>query len=60
VKKYLIVILLLCSYASFSQNNSYENAWKALSENKRAAAEKFLEQAMQDPAAAQGTVRKTK
>ncbi len=49
MKQYLVAILMVCSYTSFSQTNSYESAWKSLNENKRADAEKFLQQAMGNP-----------
>jgi len=49
MKKCLVAILLVYSCSTFSQTNSYENAWTSLNENKRADAEKYLEQAMQDP-----------
>lgn len=52
MKKYLIAALLLCNLASFSQTNAYEKAWNLLNENKRAEAEKFLTEAMADPATA--------
>jgi predicted Zn-dependent protease len=45
----LLVILLLCSYSTFCQNSSYEKAWNALNENKRAEAAKFITQAMKEP-----------
>lgn len=53
MKKFLVAILLVYSSASFSQNNNYERAWKSLNENKRTEAEKFLQQAMNEPATAQ-------
>ena len=50
MKKYLVVILLLCvSSFSFAQNSDYENAWKSLNKNDRPDAEKFLGHAMKDP-----------
>ncbi|HEY5369682.1 MAG TPA: DUF3857 domain-containing protein [Hanamia sp.] len=53
MRKLVIIILLLCNYAAFCQNSFYQQAWSALNENKRADAEKFLQQAMNDPATAQ-------
>ncbi len=49
MKKYLVAILMVYTCNCFSQANPYENAWKSLNENKRAEAEKFLENAMKDP-----------
>lgn len=53
MKKIFLGVLLLYSYSSFSQNNSYEKAWKALNENKRADAQQLLQQAMSEPSTAQ-------
>lgn len=52
MKKYLVAILLLCNFASFSQQNSYAKAWNSLNENKRLGAEKYLAEAMAEPATA--------
>lgn len=41
MKKLLAALLFMCGYASFAQND-YDDAWKALNENKKAEAEKLL------------------
>ena len=53
MKNLVVIILLLCNYSAFSQDNPYQKAWNALNKNNRAEAEKFLQQAMKDPATAQ-------
>ncbi len=42
-------ILWICHSVTFAQNTPYEKAWKALNENKRVDAEKYLDQALTDP-----------
>ncbi len=49
MKKYLVAILMMCNFASFSQKNSYEKAWNSLNENKRGEAEKYFAEAMGEP-----------
>lgn len=53
MKNLVVILLLICNYSSFCQENPYKKAWNALNENKRAEAEKFLQQAMADPETAQ-------
>ncbi|HEY5465279.1 MAG TPA: DUF3857 domain-containing protein [Hanamia sp.] len=50
MKSLFTALILLCSHFSFSQSSNYQKAWDALNENKRSDAEKFLQQAMSDPA----------
>ncbi|MGN6530892.1 MAG: tetratricopeptide repeat protein, partial [Ginsengibacter sp.] len=52
MKNLFVAALLICSYSAFAQRN-YEKAWDALNKNNRIDAEKFLQQAMIDPATAQ-------
>lgn len=52
MKIILLTLFLLGNYATYSQNTSYEKAWKALNENNRTEAESLLQQAMKDPATA--------
>ncbi len=49
MKNFLIALLFLCNYTSFSQGNNYENAWKALNQNKKSEAEQLLLQVPNDP-----------
>jgi tetratricopeptide (TPR) repeat protein len=51
MKNLFIAILLIGSYASFAQSN-YDKAWDALNKNNRKDAEKFLQQAMNEPVSA--------
>ena len=51
MKNVFVALLLVCGCSSFAQSN-YEKAWNALNKNNRANAEKFLQQAMNDPATA--------
>src|SRR6185312_389391 len=53
MKNLAIIILMLCNYSAFCQDNAYQKAWNALNKNNRAEAEKFLQQAISDPATAQ-------
>ncbi|MGG9970303.1 DUF3857 domain-containing protein [Ferruginibacter sp. SUN002] len=52
LKSFCLLSLLFCAQTLFAQNSSYEKAWQALNDNKRAEAEKLLEEAKKDPATA--------
>src|SRR6478752_5540977 len=49
MKKNLIALFLLTSFAVHAQEQNYEKAWKALNENNRAEAEKLLTEAEKNP-----------
>ncbi len=50
MRKIYVAIFLLVGFNSYSQNNAYENAWKALNENNRIEAAKLFSTAQGDAA----------
>ena len=48
MRKIYVAILLMVGFNSYSQNNAYEKAWKALNENNRTEAAKLFSEAQGD------------
>jgi len=50
MKNFLALLLILCTYTSLGQSNSYTKAWQALNENKKSEAADLFSEAANEPA----------